>query len=650
MSKINVLDSSIYNRIAAGEVVERPSSIVKELVENCIDAGATHIVVEIQNGGTKSIKVSDNGKGIDFDDLTKAFLPHATSKIATVDDLDSISTLGFRGEALASIASVSQVTLLSKTKDCDYGGEIYVEGGKISKPVQKGTPNGTYISVNNLFFNTPARAKFLKSDKVEENYITNIISRFILANPNIAFKYIADSRTIYQTQGLDLTEAIFVVYGKDVVKNLLSVDYKQGDISVTGFVGNPIYSKPNKTYQTLIINGRYVVNATVSTAVYNAFENYIMKGRFPFYVLHLNIPFDQIDVNVHPNKLDVRFQANNLIYTIFNNAVATALLQANNIMNISAEEYVQTITEAPKAESSEQSSQTYEKTDLPNVSGHSFSQELSKIDNTTMQTTQNTEHSTMQNSIITSMQTATIYNSKSFDMSQEPTLKQDNGLYYDILSKVQQLDKVETTPVVEQKQEEFLSTSNISNHKIIGSIFKTYILVEKQDNLYFIDQHAAHERLIFDDFYAKSQLNKSASQDLLVPYSFKVNSLENTLIEDNLASFKDLGFEIEEFGSLTYRINAVPVDLYNLNLQDFVQDCLKNLNKVSKNNDTIKHFLATSACRAAVKAGQELNSLEIDKLIDMFNNTNTTLLCPHGRPICVKISKTDIDKWFKRIV
>lgn len=647
MSKINILDSSIYNRIAAGEVVERPSSIIKELVENSLDAGATHIVIEIQNGGTKSIKVSDNGKGIEFEDLTKAFLPHATSKINSVEDLDNISTLGFRGEALASIGSVSQVCLSSKTLDSEFGGEIQVEGGKISKPIQKGVPNGTYITVNNLFYNTPARAKFLKSDRVEESYITNIISRFILSNPNIAFKYVADSRIIYQTQGLDLTEAIFVVYGKETVKNILEVNYQQDNIKISGFVGTPIFSKPNKTYQTLVINGRYVINALVSTAVYNAFENYIMKGRFPFFVLHMSIPYDQIDVNVHPNKLDVRFQASNHIYTIINNAVATALLKANNILNISGEEYIEqnNLTDIQD-----------NKTDLninnnvyPEIKGHSFSENSKEIEHNTMQDEQKCEHNTMQNSVIQAMQNATIYNSRSFNPSHQGELRQDNGLYYDIMTKVKEIDQTNNLQVVEQK-ESFLSSNNIQDYRIVGSLFKTYIIVESQDSAYFIDQHAAHERLIYDNFCALNAAHKNTSQDLLVPYSFKVNSIEENLIQNNLNAFKDLGFEIEEFGNLTYRIKSVPLDLYNINLQEFIEDCLKNINKISNTNEAIKHFLATSACKAAVKAGQELKPSEINTLINMFNNSSTTLLCPHGRPICVKISKSDMDKWFKRII
>ena len=643
MSKINVLDSSIYNRIAAGEVVERPSSIVKELVENSLDAGATHIVIEIQNGGTKSIKVSDNGKGIDFDDLTKAFLPHATSKISSVDDLDNISTLGFRGEALASIASVSQVTLLSKTQDCEFGGEIEVDGGKISKPVQKGTPTGTYITVNNLFFNTPARAKFLKSDKTEEGYITNIISRFILANPNIAFKYVADSRVIYQTQGIDLTEAIFVIYGKEAVKNLVEVNYQHDDITISGFIGSPIYTKPNKTYQTLIINGRYVINSVVSTAVYNAFENYIMKGRFPFYVLHMQIPFDKIDVNVHPNKLDVRFQASNHVYTVVSNVVSTALLKANNILNVEGQEYIS----EPSQETSEE--QITPTKPLPKVTGHSFGDNLQENSPTTMQTSTQNSNSTMQNSVIQAMQNATIYNSKSYDIKESAELREDSGVFYDIMTKVNQVDSRQEV-IQTQEQSTFLSNLNTVSHKVIGSVFKTYIIVERQDELFFIDQHAAHERLIFDNFCALNEAHKNTSQDLLVPYSFKVNSIESNLIDSNIDAFKELGFAIEEFGNQTYRINAVPLDLYNINLEEFVQDCLKNLNKISKNNNSIKHFLATSACKAAVKAGQQLNNSEIDTLLDMFNNSKTTLLCPHGRPICVKISKTDIDKWFKRIV
>ncbi len=638
MASINVLDSSVFNRIAAGEVVERPASIVKELVENSLDAKAKHIVIEIANGGTSMIKVSDDGQGIAYDDLSKAFLPHATSKIKCVDDLNNIATLGFRGEALASIASVAQVTILSKQKDAQIGGEISAEGGKINLPKQAGCPDGTFITVNNLFYNTPVRAKFLKSNRVEEGAITNLISRFILANPTTSFKYIADGKTIYQTQGLDLTEGIFVVYSKEAVNNIIEVNYESSDIKLTGFVGNPLYVKPNKTYQTLIINGRYVVNSLVSTAVYNAFENYMMKGKFPFFVLHLEMPFEEVDVNVHPNKLDVRFQNSNRIYGIINNAVAAALLASNRTFDGSdiAQEKMQ-----------ELSIESEIPAELPKVTGFSFGDkqpEKPKVEEFFEPETTKEPTTEKPNNIISAMKNATVYNSKSFgDVA--TTLSSDSGIFYDTLVKVTS-EKQETQT---QKQEDlFFDTTTES--KVIGKVFNTYIIIEKDNEIYFIDQHAAHERLLFDKFTKSFEEQKSISQTLLVPYVFNVNALENNLLIENLQTLNELGFEVEEFGNLTYKINAIPNLLQNINLKDYVDDLLKNLNKISKTNQNTKHILATKACKAAVKAGMDLNDLEIKELMEKVVAEKTTLLCPHGRPICVKFTRNDIDKWFKRIL
>ncbi len=637
MSKINVLDSSVFNRIAAGEVVERPASIVKELVENSLDAKAKHIVVEITNGGTKSIKVSDDGEGIAFEDLNKAFLPHATSKISCVDDLNNIATLGFRGEALASIASVSKTTILSKQKTAEIGGEIFAEGGKINLPRQAGCPNGTFITVDNLFYNTPVRAKFLKSDRVEEGQITNLMARFILANPNISFKYIVDSKTVYQTQGLDLTEGIFVVYGKEATANILEVNYTSNDISLSGYVGKPLYVKPNKTYQTLIINGRYVVNSLVSTAVYNAFENYMMKGKFPFFVLHLNMPFEEVDVNVHPNKLDVRFQNSNRIYGIINNAVAEALLNNNESFDGSSivqEKLEDTIPAFDKA------------AELPKVTGYSFgSNNTFTPSPITKEDKEQIEVEEKENNTILAMKNATVFNSKSFGDTIEPnTLKSDEGIYYNTMIKVSaEKEKVE------QKQTELFFDTSIET-KVVGKAFNTYIIVEKNNEMYFIDQHAVHERLLFDKFTQSYEDKKVISQNLLVPYTFNTNSLETNLILENLSIFTNLGFEIEEFGTDTFKITSIPTLLQDINLKEYVEDLLKNLNKISKTNQNTRHYLATKACKAAVKAGNDLSKLEIDELLAKVLEAKTTLLCPHGRPICVKFTRADIDKWFKRIL
>ena len=314
MSKINILTKDIYNKIAAGEVVEKPASVVKELVENCIDAKATNITIEILDGGITQIKVSDNGCGIEYDDFDKVFLAHATSKVKTIEDLSSIGTLGFRGEALSSIASVSKVTLSSKTENSSEGYQVKVDGGEMGDIVPIGATTGTYIVISDLFFNIPARKKFLRKPKLEENDITNYVARLILANPNISIKYVADNKIIYHSFGTGLYDAIYTIYGKSIVDNILEFNFDRGDYKFSGYLGKPTFSKPNRTYQTLIINGRYVVNQTIATAVNRAYENFLMKGNFPFFVINLQIPLDKVDVNVHPNKLEVKFEDYNSIF------------------------------------------------------------------------------------------------------------------------------------------------------------------------------------------------------------------------------------------------------------------------------------------------------------------------------------------------
>ncbi|MEG1500238.1 MAG: DNA mismatch repair endonuclease MutL, partial [Clostridia bacterium] len=331
MNKINILSSEIFNRIAAGEVVERPASIVKELVENSIDAGANVISIEIAQGGIKKIKVSDNGCGIYSDDIKSAFLPHATSKIENLCDLESIKTLGFRGEALSSIASIAQVEMISKTKDSCVGTKIEVSGGEISDLTEVAMTYGTTITVNNIFFNVPARAKFIKKPKSEESEITNYVTRLILANPEIQFKYIVDNETKIDYQsGSGLVHAIEILYGREIAKNLIPVQFENNDgIKLFGYVGRPEIAKSNRTYQTLIINGRYIINYMISAAIANAFSDYLMKGKFPFYVLNLEIPFEQVDINVHPSKLEAKFENSNAIFNLFSSVIFKALEKIN---------------------------------------------------------------------------------------------------------------------------------------------------------------------------------------------------------------------------------------------------------------------------------------------------------------------------------
>lgn len=613
MAKINLLDKTIYNRIAAGEVVERPSSIVKECVENSLDANATSICVEIKNGGIKQIIISDNGDGIEYSELKKVFMPHATSKINSVEDLDKISTLGFRGEALASIGSVSMVNVKSKYKESEIGGQINMNGGDISNPEPFGCPTGTTITVKNLFYNVPARAKFLRSEKTEEAQITNLMSRFILANPSVNFKYIVNDKIIYQTIGKTLLDAIYVIYGKEIANNLLPINIKNNDISLNGYVCKPVYAKPNKTYQTLVINGRYVNNNIISSAVYSAFENYLLKNKYPLFILHLQIPFDQIDVNVHPNKMDVKFENSNKVFGIVLNAVSQALLNANNIVDVIEEDKVDNINQSTK---------------------------LNEVTNGISFNTKSFNKITDPSEIFNAIKPVII----SKEPTQNITLKQEDSIF----TKLDKQDYIKNE--FNNQSSIFDNLKSDKSYKYVGTLFNTYNIIEFENNAYIIDQHAAHERLLYQSYTENYNTGMPAIQDLLVPYIFKVNYNEKQFINDNISEFKKLGFDIEEFGMQDYKLNSVPLILQDINVKTFIDDVLNNLDFVSKDALQIKNFLATKACKAAVKGGQKLTDNEINKLMDEIISTKTPLLCPHGRPIVIKITIQELEKWFKRIV
>ena len=613
MAKINLLDKTIYNRIAAGEVVERPSSIVKECVENSLDANATSICVEIKNGGIKQIIISDNGDGIEYSELKKVFMPHATSKISSVEDLDKICTLGFRGEALASIGSVSMVNVKSKYKESEMGGQINMNGGEISNPEPFGCPTGTTITVKNLFYNVPARAKFLRSEKTEETQITNLMGRFILANPSVNFKYIVNDKIIYQTIGKTLLDAIYVIYGKEIANNLLPINIKNNDISLNGYVCKPVYAKPNKTYQTLVINGRYVNNNIISSAVYSAFENYLLKNKYPLFILHLQIPFDQIDVNVHPNKMDVKFENSNKVFGIVLNAVSQALLNANNIVDVIEEDKVDNINQSTK---------------------------LNEVTNGISFNTQSFNKITDPSEIFNAIKPVII----SKEPTQNITLKQEDSIF----TKLDKQDYIKNE--FNNQSSIFDNLKSDKSYKYVGTLFNTYNIIEFENNAYIIDQHAAHERLLYQSYTENYNTGMPVIQDLLVPYIFKVNYNEKQFINDNISEFKKLGFDIEEFGMQDYKLNSVPLILQDINVKTFIDDVLNNLDFVSKDALQIKNFLATKACKAAVKGGQKLTDNEINKLMDEIISTKTPLLCPHGRPIVIKITIQELEKWFKRIV
>lgn len=624
---INILDTMIINRISAGEVVESPFSIVKELLDNSIDAKATKITVEIKNGGIDQIIVKDNGKGIEFDDIKKAFLPHATSKIKNIEDLDSIYTLGFRGEALASISNVSQTTMVTKTLEAECAYHIDVFGGVFSEIEPSTSEIGTKIEVNNLFFNTPARRKFLRSPKQEENQITNVISRYILAHTDISFKYIVNGKTIYQTAGdSNLLNAIYNVYGKETTQNIVYIEKEVNNIKLSGYVSNLGYSKPNTTYQTLILNSRYVIDETVSKAVYMAFEEYLMPRQFPFYVLNITMPAVDVDVNVHPNKLNIKFSNPSEIYDLVYTAIKSKIYQ---ILNPSVSSSISSKEQIDKNLISTDINSLKEIEISPNI----LSEPLSK----------------------------------SLDFKQESyspvtifDLKTQTSEH-----KEQQIDKpVVDTPIksnennislpINQKSDtnsEYIDVNNLSDFKIIGQIFNEFIILEREDNMLLLDFHAGHERLNYDKFCKIVEDREVVVQDLLIPYmqDLSVNELEFIMsLKDKL---NELGFDLDAFGENKIVINSVPMQLKDINLKAFVDDLLHDMKNLKPTlNNEINHYLMQKACKSSVKSGQTLTEMEIKELLKNLDKNNPVLLCPHGRPVISVISKSQVEKWFKRIV
>ena len=638
---INILDSLVINRISAGEVVESPFSIVKELIDNSIDAGATKISIEIKNGGIDSIIVKDNGKGIDYDDIKKAFLPHATSKIKDVDDLDSISTLGFRGEALASISNVSQTNMITKTEISECAYSIDVNGGVFGEISPVSGDTGTKIEVNNLFFNTPARRKFLKKPKQEENLITNIISRYILAHPSIMFRYIVDGKTIYQTLGKSLLDAIYCVYGEETTHNIMLVEKSLGNLKLTGYVSKVGFSKPNTTYQTLIINSRYVVDEIVSKAVYMAFEEYLMTRQFPFYVLNLTMPTVDIDVNVHPNKMNVKFAYPSKIYDLVYTATRSSIYQflnpnKNTIVNIEeiekpTENLIKTDINSLKEITIEPNKNSFNNSGFVELRQTTYNPiTIFDIKNDDIARNNIGEEDVKFNQVNRSVE-AIIDVDKSIDFDQNEKILSDNN------------ENIKTN--IYKNVEDFL------DYKIVGELFNEFIILEKQDKMLLLDFHAGHERLNYDKLTKMVNDRELIIQDLLIPYTQELSQIEIDFIMQLKPELKNLGFDIDRFSENKIIINSVPMQLKDINLKTFVDDLvhdMKNL-KPSMNNE-IRHYLMQKACKSSVKSGMKLSEMEIKELLKNLDINNPVLLCPHGRPVVTVITRAQIEKWFKRIV
>lgn len=632
---INILDSMIINRISAGEVVESPFSIVKELIDNALDANATKITVEIKNGGIDSIVVKDNGKGIEFDDIKKAFLPHATSKIKNLDDLDAIYTLGFRGEALASISNVSQTNMVSKTPDADCAYTIDVNGGVFSEILPTSADVGTKIEVNNLFYNTPARRKFLKRPKTEEAQITNIMARYILAHPDIEFKYTADNKTIYKTTGKTLLDAIYCVYGEETTRNIMPVDKTVGNLRLTGYVSKIGYSKPNTTYQTLIINGRYVIDEIVSKAAYMAFEEYLMTRQFPFYVLNLTMPNVDVDVNVHPSKINVKFASPSKIYDLVYTAIRGAIYEFLN-PNKNTPVDIKSI-ETPQ--------DNLIKTDINSLKEIEIQPSIKPINTNKVELRQTSFSPITFFDLKKETESATtLVNNINFNRSTE---QQNNDIAGNMSNLTSNLNLDEDS----DQNKSYKNIDEFIDYKIVGELFNEFLILEKNDNMILVDFHAGHERLNYDKFTKMVESRDVVIQDLLIPYVQELTEPEVEFILDLKPALSELGFDVDAFGDKKIIINSVPMQLKDINIKDFIDNLVHDMKNLKPNmNNEIRHYLMQKACKSSVKSGMKLNEMEIKELLKNLDINNPVLLCPHGRPVVTIITRAQIEKWFKRIV
>ena len=768
MGNIVLLDDLTINKIAAGEVIERPASVVKELVENSIDAGATVINVEIKNGGISYIRVSDNGKGFWPDDMEIAFERHATSKIRQATDLEIVKTMGFRGEALASIAAISKVELVSRREECDIGYKICVEGGKITNKIEAGCPKGSTITITDLFFNTPVRYKFLKKDFTEAGYIEDVITRIALANPQIAIKLINTGKTIIQTPGNgDKKAVIYSIFGKDIAENILEVDYQYDDIKVTGVVGKPIISRSNRANQIFFVNKRYVKDKALTSAAEQAFKGMITIGKYGFVILNLDMNPQKVDVNVHPAKLEVRFEEENKVFKAVYHAIKETLLKSDLVGNPDRTDELREETEQTKLNNSfglnnvnvqnekpkfvfghsnfenkfsnKEEIKPLENADIPKTDikdtktnfdalDNNFLAQIyaerqslkSKENNSTNQTNENidkeekvnTENETNSNSkynfnddtaVITTMG-----NIKNLDDMETKSID-TNEVNQKFIESIKKLDdlpetmvKDEKLPEIEKKlsfdemyertfgrkieeaqaerlkeeQEEYRSslgevatgisplskTENISVfkdleknatplYKFIGIAFSTYIIIQMKEDMYIIDQHAAHERIMYEKVKANYYNDKEKdSQLMLLPDIITLSHKEMDIAKENMEMFRKAGFTLEEFGENTIKLTGVPDMCLDLDTKELFLETLDEINTVARTAKQEKEekFIATVACKAAVKAHMALTKEEVDKLMAQLLVLPNPFTCPHGRPTAIKMSKTDIEKKFSR--
>lgn len=668
MKNIAVLDQNTIDKIAAGEVIERPSSIVKELVENAIDAGANAITVEIKEGGISFIRITDNGEGIEASQVPLAFLRHATSKISKVEDLLSVASLGFRGEALSSIAAVCQVELITKTAGSLTGVRYLIEGGKEKSLEEIGAPEGTTFLVRNIFYNTPARKKFLKTPMTEAGYISDLMERMALSHPEIAFKFINNNQTKLHTSGnANLKDIIYGIYGRDIAANLVEIHAKDGDVSIDGFIGKPVISRGNRNYENYFINGRYIRSGIIAKAIEDGYKTFMMQHKYPFTALHFSIDGKLLDINVHPTKMELRFADNQKMYQLVYDTVKEGLSHRELIPVVSVKDEKKK-AELPQMKQPAQVPEPFEKKRREKFGEERASYRTEWDSRQTIPVPKPVEE------FVKGGAAADVHRAPEQVMKPYLTEKRPGTLakvsaeldapakadavLENILSKTEALPEGQAAPGNDTAQQmhlfegKLLSKEHIREHRLIGQLFGTYWMVEFHDKLYIIDQHAAHEKVLYERTMKDLESKEFTSQQLSPPMILTLNMQEEALLSQYMEHFTGLGFEIEPFGGREYSVSAVPANLYGIAQKELFLEMLDGLAEQTGRvqAEMINEKIASMSCKAAVKGNHRMSALEAEALIDELLSLENPYNCPHGRPTIISMTKYELEKKFKRIV
>ena len=656
MPEIQLLDQATINQIAAGEVIDRPSSVVKELLENAIDAKATAITVEIKDGGISFIRITDNGCGIEKDQVRKAFLRHATSKLHTIDDLLDIGSLGFRGEALSSIAAIAQVELISKPPEAMLGISYQIEDGEEKSLTQIGAPDGTTILVRNLFYHVPARKKFLKTAATEGNYINQLMENMAMLRPDISMRFINGGQNKLYTSGNGrLKDLIYTIYGREISSNVLEINYECPLFAVTGYIGKPIISRGNRTFENYYINGRFVKSRLIAAAIEQAYKPFMMQHRYPFTVLHIKIKPELIDVNVHPAKMEVRFQQENEIYELLAGAIENTLR---------GKEFIPDVSDDGKAEKKVQ-----EKQKLPEPFEQRRLQAMKEIIPPPP-----AEHKTQSEQKLPRNEEQPKVSSKlsepvcEYKAEKKQTIKDSDSKWesasgihkrigQDVSQTVNQMptqpeQKLEKTEQQTLFTEPLLSEKARIHHRLIGQLFDTYWLIQYGNQLYIMDQHAAHEKVNYERLMEAYRKKERITQFVSPPMVISLTRAEEAILEEFKSEFERIGFTIEPYGGREYAISEIPANLYGINEKDLFLEMLSDLEDRGsmQPSELIASKLASMSCKAAIKGGQKISFQEADALVSQLLTLENPYACPHGRPTIITMTKYELEKKFKRIV